>query len=81
MKKNYVHIVIVAIIIVIVAILIIALGGFVTPDNSVGPAPNSGDGVSDGSGLEQPNYQNEPSPEIRKSINSCNDYLKESCFD
>jgi len=57
------------------------LGSITPTEGGVGPAPNSGDGVSDGSGLEQPNYQNEPSPEIRKSINSCNDYLKESCFD
>jgi len=81
MKKKYMLIVIVAIIIVIVAILTIALlGGIVATDDSVGPAPNSGDGVSDGSGFEQPNYQNEPRPEMRQSIISCSGIQNDSDF-
>jgi hypothetical protein len=41
---------------------------------SVGPAPNSGDSISDGSGFEQPNYQNDdnlgmgPAPNSGDSI-------------
>jgi len=56
------------------------LGGIVATEGGVGPAPNSGDGVSDGSGLEQPNYQNEPSPEMKKSINLYDDNPDDSCF-
>jgi hypothetical protein len=72
MKKKHMLIVIVAIILVIFAIFTISLLGEIVPtDSSVGPAPNSGDGISDGSGLEQPNYQNELRPEMSQSIISC----------
>jgi hypothetical protein len=73
MKKKYVLIIIGAIIVASIAILtIVLLGGFLANDSSFGPAPNSGDGVSDGSGLEKPNYQNQPSLKIKQStgINS-----------
>ena len=81
MKKKYTHIIILAIIIVIFAILTISLLGEIVPtDNSVGPAPNSGDGISDGSGLEQPNYQNEIHPEMSQSIISCIVIQKDTNF-
>jgi hypothetical protein len=34
----------------------------VAASNSPGPAPNSGDGVSDGSGFGEDHWQNEDSP-------------------
>lgn len=43
--------------------------GTVTAANSNGPAPNSGDGVSDGSGLEPP-YGNTGSPGMGPAPNS-----------
>ena len=48
-----------AILVLIVASMII---GIVAAETSIGPAPYSHDGVSDGSGFEQPNYQNYPNP-------------------
>jgi hypothetical protein len=38
------------------------LFGIVAASESVGPAPNSGDGDPDGSGLEEPYWQNEDRP-------------------
>jgi flagellar basal body-associated protein FliL len=43
-------------IILVVGLLTLALGvGVAAASNASGPAPNMGDGVSDGSGLERPN--------------------------
>jgi hypothetical protein len=36
--------------------------GVVAAENSVGPAPNSGDCIPDGSGFDQPNWQNPDNP-------------------
>jgi len=44
--------------------------GLVAAENSVGPAPNSGDGIPDGSGFDQPNWQNEDSPGMGPAPNS-----------
>jgi hypothetical protein len=44
--------------------------GTVVADISVGPAENSGDGISDGSGFPTPNYQNEPIPGMGPAPNS-----------
>lgn len=44
--------------------------GIVAAENSVGPAPNSGDGISDGSGFDQPNWQKEDSPGMGPAPNS-----------
>ena len=49
-----------AIVLLVVASML--CGIVAAADSSVGPAPNSGDGVSDGSGFEQPNGQYEGSP-------------------
>ena len=38
--------------------------------NSFGPAPNSGDGIPDGSGFDQPNWQNDDSSGIGPAPNS-----------
>jgi len=49
-----------------IAILLLVFGsifcGTVAAENSPGPAPNSGDGVSDGSGFVEDHWQNEGSP-------------------
>ena len=37
---------------------------------SVGPAPNSGDCIPDGSGFEQPNWQNEDNPGMGPAPNA-----------
>ena len=54
------------------AILLLVLASMVCgiAAASVGPAPNSGDSVSDGSGFEQPNYQNEDNPGVGPAPNS-----------
>jgi hypothetical protein len=36
--------------------------GVVAAETSVGPAPNSGDCIPDGSGFDQPNWQNPDNP-------------------
>ena len=36
--------------------------GTVVASNTVGPAPNSGDGIPEGSGFESDHWQNEDSP-------------------
>lgn len=56
-----------AILVLIVASMII---GIVAAENSIGPAPESHDGISEGSGFEQPNYQNEPIPGMGPAPNS-----------
>jgi hypothetical protein len=43
------------------ASMVLSVRGNVTADKGVGPAPNSGDGIPDGSGFDQPNRQNEGS--------------------
>ena len=45
---------------VIVAILVVASAGTVAADSygPLGPAPNSGDGIPDGSGIDSPNGPN-----------------------
>lgn len=49
-----------------IAILLLACAsivcGVVAAENSVGPAPNSGDCIPDGSGFDQPNWQNPDNP-------------------
>jgi hypothetical protein len=40
---------------VIAALLVVALAGTALAAESTGPAPNSGDGISDGSGFDGPN--------------------------
>ena len=56
------------------AILLMVLAsmvcGIVAAAESVGPAPSSGDGVSDGSGFDQPNYQNAETPGMGPAPNS-----------
>jgi len=46
-----------------IAILVLLLAsmvcGIASASNAVGPAPNSGDGISDCSGFDQPNRQNQ----------------------
>ncbi|MEJ2126882.1 MAG: hypothetical protein P8X84_05175 [Candidatus Bathyarchaeota archaeon] len=37
---------------------------------SIGPAPSSGDGISEGSGFDQPNWQNEDNLGIGPAPNS-----------
>ncbi|XHH07800.1 MAG: hypothetical protein ACFCUE_09495 [Candidatus Bathyarchaeia archaeon] len=44
--------------VVIVVLLLVSIVCGVAAVNAVGPAPNSGDGVPDGSGFDQPNHQN-----------------------
>ena len=44
--------------------------GVVAAENSIGPAPNSGDGIPDNSGFDQPNWQNEDSPGVGPAPNS-----------
>jgi len=60
-------IVINTILVLIVASMVI---GIVAAENSIGPAPSSNDGVSDGSGFDQPNYQNETNPGMGPAPNS-----------
>jgi hypothetical protein len=43
------------------ASMVLSVLGNSTVDNGVGPAPNSGDGIPDGSGFDQPNRQNDNS--------------------
>jgi len=68
-----------------VAILLLVLAsvvcGLATAEDSVGPAPNSGDGVSDGSGFDQPNWQNEGTPGMGPAPNSGDGVSDGSGFD
>ena len=52
--------------IVIVGIMLLIITsvfcGTVLASNTIGPAPNSGDGVSDGSGFPESHWQNSDSP-------------------
>lgn len=54
------------------AILLLVLASMVCgiAAASVGPAPNSGDSVSDGSGFDQPNWQNEDNPGVGPAPNA-----------
>ena len=49
-----------------IAVLLLVLTsmacGLAAAANSVGPAPNSGDCIPDGSGFDHPNWQNDDSP-------------------
>lgn len=47
---------------ILLLILFSMFCGTVAAENTVGPAPNSGDGVSDGSGFPESHWQNEDSP-------------------
>ncbi|MGD9131789.1 MAG: hypothetical protein PVH73_09495 [Candidatus Bathyarchaeota archaeon] len=49
---------------VAILVLVIAsmLCGVVAASNDAGPAPNSGDCIPDGSGFDEPNWQNEDRP-------------------
>jgi len=46
---------ILGIVIVITAILAVTLAGTCTENGSLGPNPDAGDGISDGSSLDTPN--------------------------
>jgi hypothetical protein len=56
------------------AILLVVLAsmvcGLAAAENSVGPAPNSGDCIPDGSGFDQPNCQNEDRPGMGPAPNA-----------
>ncbi len=54
------------------AILLLVLASIVCgiAAASVGPAPNSGDGIPDGSGFDQPNWQNEDNPGVGPAPNA-----------
>ena len=41
--------------------MVLSVSGNATDNKGVGPAPNSGDGIPDGSGFDQPNRHNEGS--------------------
>ena len=56
-----------AILVLIVASMVI---GIVAAENSISPAPESHDGDPEGSGFEQPNYQNEDNPGMGPAPNS-----------
>ncbi len=49
---------------IVLSLLILAsmICGIASAASSVGPAPNSGDCIPDGSGFDQPNRQNPDSP-------------------
>lgn len=68
-----------------VAILLLVLAsivcGLAAAEESVGPAPNSGDGVSDASGFDQPNWQNEDNPGVGPAPNSGDGISDGSGFD
>ena len=49
------------VLILVVVFLMISFGCMTIAENSPGPAPDSGDGVSDGSGLDAP-FGNGPGP-------------------
>ena len=55
--------------------------GIVAAENSVGPAPNSGDGVPDGSGFDQPNWQNKDTSGMGPAPNSGDGVPDGSGFD
>jgi hypothetical protein len=57
--KNMKKIVGIAILLLVCASIVC---GVVAAENSVGPAPNSGDCVPDRSGFDQPNWQNPDNP-------------------
>ena len=42
-------------VIVIITILVVALAGTCSEDRALGPNPDAGDGISDGSSLDAPN--------------------------
>jgi len=50
-----------AILLITTILTLTLMTGFVAASNATGPAPNSGDGISDGSGFNQPNQQ-QPNP-------------------
>jgi hypothetical protein len=55
----------------ILALFLVSLTcGVAVASNSIGPAPNYGDCISDGSGFDQPNRQNQDSPGIGPAPNS-----------
>ena len=43
---------------VVISAMMLDYSAIASKDNSPGPAPNSGDGVSDGSGMDSPNGPN-----------------------
>ncbi len=57
-----------------IAILVLVFAsmvcGIAAAEIGVGPAPNSNDGVPDGSGFDQPNWQNGDSPGMGPAPNS-----------
>lgn len=62
MKKIYITI----------AVLLVAsiVCGIASASGTVGPAPNSGDSIPDGSGFDQPNRQNQDSSGMGPAPNS-----------
>lgn len=57
-----------------IAIIVLLVAGMVcgiaSAKNAVGPAPNSGDCIPDGSGFDQPNRQNQDSSGMGPAPNS-----------
>lgn len=49
-------------IVVLLLVFVSIFFGTVAASNTVGPAPNSGDGISDGSGFGLNHWQNQGSP-------------------
>jgi hypothetical protein len=58
---------------ILLLVSVIMICGIVAAANepiSLGPAPNSGDGIPDGSGFDELNWQNEDSPGIGPAPNA-----------
>ena len=64
-KKTYIVIIIAAIL-----TMVMLCGKAAVDNNSVGPAPNSGDGIPDGSGFDRSDWPNEDSPTKEPAPNS-----------
>ena len=71
MKKTTLVILLSAILLLsFTASMVLSVRGNATANKGVGPAPNSGDGIPDGSGFDRSDWPNEDSPAKEPAPNS-----------